>query len=172
MSTMQQAIGYTDYQSLLDCFSAFIRETCGDQVISIVLYGSVARGEAGPESDVDILLILKEASPVYRQRLQPLIPLMRQLRKQPCWKELEARGLFPSLSILILSKEEAEQNRYLYLDMIESARMLFDRDAFFQIRLDALQMRLRELGARKVRRDGTWYWDLKPDLKPGEVVTL
>lgn len=172
MKVAQRKIGYPDYQSLLDCFSAMILETCDEQVISIVLYGSVARGDAGPESDVDILLIMKEASPVYRQRLQPLIALMRQLRQQPCWKALEARELAPSLSVLILSKEEAEQNRYLYLDMTDGARILFDRDAFFHMRLDTVRMRLRELGARKVRRDATWYWDLKPDLQPGEVVTL
>jgi len=37
--------------------------------------------------------------------------------------------------------------------MTDDARILFDRDAFFQMRLDAVRMRLRELGARKVRRD-------------------
>jgi len=91
MRVVQRAIGYPDYQSLLDCFSTMILETSDEQVISIVLYGSVAQGDAGPESDVDILLVMKEASPIYCRRLQPLIVLMRQLRKQPCWKELEAR---------------------------------------------------------------------------------
>ena len=169
---MKKAIGYSEYASLLDCFIALVQEAWGDQVCSVVLYGSVSRGEAGPESDVDLLLILKEASPVYRQRLQPLIPLLRRLRRQSCWNELEASGCFPSLSGLVLSREEAEQNRLLYLDLIDVPRILLDRDGFFQGRLDALKVRLRELGAKKVRRDGTWYWDLKPDLKPGEVVTL
>ena len=169
---MRQAIGSREYKPLLDSFVNHIQATFGKNVVSLVLYGSVSRGEAGPESDVDLLLILKEASPVYRERLQPLIPLLRRLRREPTWKDLEARGLSPSLSVLVLSREEAEENRLLYLDMIDGARILLDQDGFFQGRLDALKVRLRELGARKVRRDGTWYWDLKPDLKPGEVVTL
>ncbi len=171
-AAMKQTMGYLEYQVLLDCFVSLIQETLGDQIVSIVLYGSVARGEAGPESDIDLLLVLEEASPIYWQRLQPLIPILRQLRRRSCWKDLEARGLFPSLSVLVFSREEAEQNRFLYLDMIEEARILVDRGEFFQNRLHALRRRLRELGARKVHRDGSWYWDLKPDLKPGEVITL
>ena len=50
--------------------------------------------------------------------------------------------------------------------------ILIDREGFFQNRLKALQNRLRELGARKIRRNGDWYWDLKPDLTPDEVVIL
>ena len=38
--------------------------------------------------------------------------------------------------------------------------------------LTRLQARLRELGARRIRRGNAWYWELKPDLKPGEVFTL
>jgi len=169
---MQRSISYLEYQPLLESFVSLVQEALGNQVIALVLYGSVARGEAEPASDMDLLLVLEEASPVYWQRLQPLLPLLRQLRKQSCWKDLERQGLYLSLSVLVLSRQEAEQNRYLYLDMIEEARILVDRDDFFQRRLHALQQRLRELGARKVRRNGGWYWDLKPDLKPGEAVTL
>jgi predicted nucleotidyltransferase len=168
----QQAIGYREYKPVLDRFVHHVRAALGDNVVSIVLYGSVARAKAGPESDVDLLLILEEASSSYRERLQPLLSIVRQLRMQPCWRALEEQGIFPSLSVLVLSREEANRNRNLYLDMIEEARVLVDRDDFFRGRLNALQKRLQELGARKVRRDGAWYWDLKPDLHPGEVLTL
>lgn len=165
-------IGYANYKALLDTFVDLLLQALGEQVVAIVLYGSVARGKASMESDIDLLLVLQEAPPVYWQRLQPLLPILRRLRKQSCWNEVKARGLHPELNILVLSLEEADQNRHLYLDMIEEAHILVDKGGIFQSRLNLLQERLRELGARKVKRDGAWYWDIKPDLKPTETVAL
>ncbi|MBI1924665.1 nucleotidyltransferase domain-containing protein [Candidatus Poribacteria bacterium] len=169
---MERMIGYSEYKRLLDLFVRHVQAVLKENVVSIVLYGSVARGEARPESDVDLLLILEETSPVYWERLQPLLSIVRQLRRHSCWKVLEDQGIFPSLSVLILSRAEANQNRYLYLDMIEDARIFVDRDGFFQSRLKVLQKRLQALGARKIDRDEGWYWDLKPDLRPGQEVIL
>ena len=169
---IRQRLTYEMYKPLLERFVSAIEEVFGEPLVSIVVYGSVARGDAGPESDVDVLLVLEDAAPVYTDRLRPLIPVLGRLRKQPCWKELETRGIYPSFSVMVFSREEADQNRYLYLDMVEDARILKDRGDFFRNRLRALSGRLQELGARKVQRDGNWYWDLKPDLVPGEVVAL
>ena len=36
-----------------------IKEVLASQALSIILYGSVARGEAGEESDVDVAVIVK-----------------------------------------------------------------------------------------------------------------
>ncbi len=36
-----------------------IREVYGDRLAGIVLYGSVARGDDGPESDIDILVLIE-----------------------------------------------------------------------------------------------------------------
>lgn len=37
----------------------------GDRLVRVVLYGSQARGEAGPESDVDILVTLRDPFDLY-----------------------------------------------------------------------------------------------------------
>ena len=169
---MKQAIGYSEYRTLLNTFVDLVQRALGDQVVSIVLYGSVARGTARPDSDVDLLLILRDAPAAYWKRLRSLLPILRRLREEQCWKELEKEGLSPFLSLLVLSLEEARENRYLYLDMIEEARILVDTDGFFQGKLRGLRRRLKELGAKKIRRDGDWYWDLKPDLKLGDEVIL
>lgn len=169
---MERTVGYSEYRVLLNTFVAEVQRALGEQVVSVVLYGSVARGTARPGSDVDLLLVLREASLGYWKRLQPLLPLLRRLQKEECWKTLEEQGLTPFLSLLVLSLEEAKVNRYLYLDMIDEAHILLDREGFFQRKLDALRQRVRELGAQKVRRNGGWYWDLKPDLKPGDLVIL
>ena len=41
-----------------------------------------------------------------------------------------------------------------------------------QSRFADLKHRLQMLGARRIWRGNAWYWELKPDLKPGEVFTL
>ena len=169
---MKQTLGYRDYKDLLDRFVRLVQETLRDNLVSVVLYGSVARGTAGPSSDVDLLLVLHEPSSIYWKRLQPLLPILRRVQEEKCWKRLQKQGITPHLNLLVLSLEEAGENRYLYLDMIDEARILVDQKDFFYKKLESLRQRLRELGAQKVVRNNTWYWDLKPDLKPGEIVFL
>jgi len=164
--------GYSVYKALLDRFISLVQQVFGEQIVSVVLYGSVARGEAQPESDIDVLLVLDSVPENYRKRLEPLLPVLRLIKKEACWKALENRGVFPSFSVLMLSREEANLNRCLYLDMLTDARILIDHDHFFQKRLQKLNARLQELGAQKIQRNGGWYWDLKPDLMLGEAVVL
>lgn len=168
----KQTVGYSEYQGLLSAFVEAVQQALGEELVSVVLYGSVARATARPESDVDLLLVIREAPAEYRKRLQPLLPILRGLRKHPCWIALEDQGLTPFLSLLVLSSEEAKENRYLYLDMIDEAIILVDEEGFFNSKLEGLRRRLEELGAKKVRRNGDWYWDLKPDLRLGDVVIL
>lgn len=166
-------ISYRKYTPLLSRFSSEVESAMGKNLISIILYGSVARGGGRAESDVDLLVILEKAPFVYWQRLQPFLPILRRLRKefsQEKTMRLEKECL--PLSVVVLTRSEADDNRYFYLDMIEDAKIFIDRDHFFKKRLEGLKARLKQLGARKVRKDPNWYWDLKPDFIPGETVTL
>jgi len=36
-----------------------LRARFGDDLVSLVVFGSVARGEAGPGSDIDVLIIIR-----------------------------------------------------------------------------------------------------------------
>jgi predicted nucleotidyltransferase len=171
-SFVEEKIGYPEYKALLELLVERIHQTLGGRVVSVVLYGSVARGTARPGSDVDLLLVLRDVPAGYWRRLQPLLPILRSLRDEPCWKMLEGKGLTPFLSLLVLSLEEANENRFLYLDMIEEAIILVDQGGFFSKKLESLRRRLKELGAKKIRRNRDWYWDLKPDLKLGDSVLL
>lgn len=166
-------LGYEDYRKLLATFVRFLLEEVGESLISVVLYGSVARGEARETSDLDLLIIWKNAPAVYYERLQPILRAERKLEGEKVYQELCQGDRRPYLSCLVFSQEEAKENRYLFLDMVEDSLILLDQGGFFEERLRQLGSRLKVLGSRKISlKDGTWYWDLKPDLHPGEVFEL
>ncbi len=77
------------------------------------------------------------------------------------------------LAPILLTPEEAARVKPYYLGMLSGHAILCDRGDFFAGVLRRLERRLDELGARRyVDQDGYEYWDLKPDWKPGDVVTL
>jgi predicted nucleotidyltransferase len=48
-------------------FADKLRQQFDGQLVSIVLFGSRARGNAAPDSDMDVLVVLADASPAMRK---------------------------------------------------------------------------------------------------------
>ena len=46
-------------QQLLDEIRSRLSAAYGDRLCQVVMYGSEARGDAGPESDIDVLVLLQ-----------------------------------------------------------------------------------------------------------------
>ena len=69
---------------LLERVKLKLREAFGDRLRGVVLYGSEARDEAEPDSDIDLLVLL--ASPVNRREdlwtcIRALYPLVLELER-------------------------------------------------------------------------------------------
>lgn len=86
--------------------------------------------------------------------------------------DLRRAGFNIELSPVFKTPEEIRQGSLLPLDLPSDARYLHDRDHFLADELTRLRARLDALGARRIWRGNAWFWDLKPDLKPGEVKVL
>lgn len=142
----------------------------GDRLVSIVLYGSVARCEARRDSDVDLLVVVRDLGRS-RFRRQDLFMEIEELLEEEIGK-LEAMGYHVDFSPIIKSPEEASRISPLYLDMVYDAVILYDRGNFFQSILERLRRKLEELGAERVRVGKLWYWRLKRDYRFGEVIEI
>ena len=67
----------------------------------------------------------------------------------------------------------AAETPWLLLEVQDHGLILYDPQGVLARKLDAVRQRMRELGTKKVMMDdGSWYWDIKPDWKPGEVFEL
>lgn len=58
------------HREVAEAFARDVRKLLGDNVVEVVLFGSVARGEPKEESDVDLLIIVKE-NPWEAQKSSP-----------------------------------------------------------------------------------------------------
>jgi predicted nucleotidyltransferase len=79
-------------QRLLDALPTYIRH--------IIVFGSQARGEATPASDVDVLVIVRDSSPWVTERI-------RQIR----YEVMEEYHFVPLLSLVILDEADSEELR-------------------------------------------------------------
>lgn len=139
---------------------------CG-RLVSLAVFGSFARGTERHGSDIDLLVVVEQ------------LPARRWDRWAE-WDAVEAEipkrlnGVVPlPLAPIVTSPEAIAAGPLILLDLTEDAILLYDPTGFLAGRLTRLRHRLRELGARRVWLDGDrWYWDLKPDYRPGEVFEL
>lgn len=163
--------------ALLDRYEEILRRTLselialyGSRLVSVAVFGSVGRGTPRRDSDVDVLLVTRDLPRGRTARVEEFLPIDERME---AWSTL----MWPAEAPLVLSPvfktpAEVEAGSLLFLDMIEDARILYDEGGFFRAYLDRFHGRLQALGSRRIWRGNTWYWELKPDLKPGEVFTL
>lgn len=157
-------------ESLLERFVGALDDRLGDRLLAVALFGSVARGEGDEASDLDLLLVHGGES---QETLARVLREARELRATLEYRTLRALGFLPEPAPVLLTRERLAEHPWLLLDVADHGIVLLDREGLLQRELDAVRQRLEFLGSRKVTLpDGSWYWDLKPDWKPGELVEL
>ena len=142
-----------------------------ENLVSVVLFGSFARGDFHECSDIDLLLIFEELPSSFFERSK-LFDKMEQ-KVKPEFKSFREMRYLCQFMPIMKTRSEASYHSPLYLDMVEDAKILYDKGDFFQTVLSEIKQRLLELGAkRKYLKSGGWYWDLKPDYQYGEVIEI
>lgn len=142
----------------------------GDDLVSVVLFGSVARRRCKPTSDIDLIVVLRDAPKTAGARRAVLDPVRASM--DPLLEELWREGLFIDFTEIIFTASETRKTHRLFLEVIEDGMILHDSDGFFAGLLEKLKNALRRMGAQRKTIGNLRYWDLKPDFKPGDVVEI
>lgn len=163
-------LSFETYKSMLQLLLEKVREDFDKDLISFAVFGSVARGEAKPESDIDILIVHKR---VNFNPLKKFIRILIELRESEVYRKLLGKGVYADPYPIFLTEKDLSQKPLILLDILDHGIILFDKNDWLKGKLNILRNKLNTLGAKRIGlEDGTWYWDLKPDWKPGEVVEI
>jgi len=155
---------------LLERLLPAIRAGYGERLVAVAVYGSVARGVMRPDSDVDLLIVARDLPHGRLKRMKEFAAVEEALTDT--FLALRSQGIDTTLSPVLKTPDEVLAGSPLFLDMVEDAQLLFDQNDFLNQQLAKLRRRLAELGAKRIWRGNAWFWDLKPDYKPGEVIEL
>ena len=95
----------------------FSRKLQSSPVVSAVLYGSLARGEGGPESDIDVYLIVKRAED--RERVETMVADLNRATLKSFGNRLSAM-----VKTLEESRRAYRERRGLELEVESQGRVL------------------------------------------------
>lgn len=127
------------------------RKHFGRSLVSIVLFGSRARGDAKPTSDYDMFMVIEGL---------PARPLMRMRAVRA-----PLGGFGEHFSIIAKTSQEVLSHfPSLYLDLGLDGRILYDT-GFFKERLSLIRKLIKQSGLSRHAIDHEFYW--KWDRPPG-----
>ena len=138
---------------------ACFKEYLGKNLVSMVLFGSRARGDAREASDYDLFIVAKDL-PVkpFRRLLFIRSPLKGQFEEKLCIiakTPQEVLSTFPSF----------------FLDLALDGIILFDRDQFFRHMQKKTKEIIGQAGLQRKRDNGDYYWEWKRPPKKGWEIT-
>ena len=154
------------YEDLVKALYKKSAEFYGDRLISFVIFGSVGRRVMRPDSDIDFLLIVKGLPRGRLRRIDEFETVENEMKTHI--EEACRDGVYAQLSPVFKTPAEVCSGSPLFLDMVDDAWIIHDREGFFRKELDLIRERLKRLGARRIWKGDAWYWDLKPNYKYGD----
>ena len=140
----------------------------GEDLLAVVLFGSVARGKAHAHSDSDWLVVLRRRGEQPRHDHRGCERVRRQLA--PLLMAAAAEGLHTEPQFHLRSAAEAEQGGPLFLDLCHDGIACHDPEGWAARFMARYRQRLADQGSVRVPWGDGWYWRLTPEVRPaGEV---
>ncbi|MBI4788203.1 MAG: nucleotidyltransferase domain-containing protein [Chloroflexi bacterium] len=146
---------YHGPDKLLRALARALFDYFGHNLVSVVLFGSYARGQARPRSDLDLYVIAENLP----RRLPDRVAYVH--------RATNARFERPASIIAECKREFVSGFPSLYLDLALDGIVLYDCDNFMTDKLAQIRRITREAGLRRVRVNGDFAWRWKRQPAPG-----
>lgn len=147
------------HRRYIESIMAEILRHYGDNLSGLAVFGSYARKENRKDSDIDLLIILGEA-PRRRERIAEFVDEIELKHEHLAQRLYEDEGIFCELSPYILTEAEALKVQPIYFDLVADHVVVSDPRGIVARIITSMDALLRKVGARRVRRNNTWEWQV------------
>jgi len=126
-----------------------IKNRLGEGVLSIVLFGSMTRGDFTESSDIDVLVIARNLPDDWRDRDKIILELAEIGFKY-------GRPVHITLTDEYEMNASIEQGAPLVFGLHDANKIVFGRDGFFEKLMKRFDDNMKRWGVRKIR-NGEWF---------------
>ena len=119
-----------------------LEEIFQDDLISVVVFGSAARGEAGVNDDIDVLIVTEKFEKVGRDEV--IDSIEENLKMSEDYFDLVENNLATNINSLCLTQSEIENNPSLIKDVIQDGFMIYDVNDFMEEKLEQMRKKRKK----------------------------
>jgi predicted nucleotidyltransferase len=140
--TMDKAIEHTIIEEMKEYF--------GSELMSVVLFGSQARGTADEHSDIDLVVIAESIPKDWRQQDE----MINELRMSPGLVKLPVSIILKSPDVVRASLDTVQP---LLFGILKSYKVLYDPSSFFERQAEVYRKRMQEWDVQEI---GDHVWEV------------
>jgi len=160
------------YQSYLFKYVSRVKENFNDELLSVILFGSLARKNWSINSDIDLLLIFSNEITNISALDKKLTDLTIEFYENNELKDEKGKKIYPPIQKVALSLMDLNKFRTLFYDIATDGIILFDKDDIGLIFIRKIKQRIKEKGLKRIYLGkNNFYWKRKK-IKFGEIVEL
>lgn len=135
-------------------------EYYGDLLVGFAIFGSYARKENRKNSDLDMLIILKNVQG-FSKRIKEFVDNVELKCEMIAQQLYEKEEIHCELSPYILSREEALKLQPIYYDFVAHHIIIYDPEKTISRIIESTRNILTKSRAKKIMHGNVYEWDLK-----------
>ncbi|MEM3637636.1 MAG: nucleotidyltransferase domain-containing protein [Conexivisphaerales archaeon] len=155
----REMVRQQEYVPLLESILERLLDGYGQRLKGLILFGSVARGKARPESDLDLIVVAEGMPERYGDRVRKTLSMLSSLetiKRETYYKKM---ALHPNIDLILIDKKEFGIPSAFYLDVVMEGIIMFERENFIKDTLEKIRTEFKKIGAARVEHpDGRWHW--------------
>lgn len=157
-----ERIPNTHIIELLEDYVGLLKKHFKEALLSVILFGSCAQGNWNEESDIDLLIIVREWAIPSWEKSRELIKVKKRLRKRETYKNLRRKGYHFPISHYPLSDTETKRLHPVFYDIVLDGIILYEKGQFGTHLLKHYQQELEQQKAKRITKPNKKrYWQIE-----------